>query len=57
MILSIDPGNEYSAYSLLDKNLRPVEFGKVKNYELLSIIEDMCSAYEVSWNDSAHKKL
>lgn len=55
MILSIDPGNEYSAYSLLDENLRPIEFGKVKNYELLSIIEDMCNAYEVSSIDSAYK--
>lgn len=55
MILSIDPGNEYSAYSLLDEDLRPVEFGKVKNHELLSIIEDMCNAYEVSSIDSAYK--
>lgn len=40
MILSIDPGNEYSAYSLLDEDLKPVKFGKVLNHELLKILED-----------------
>lgn len=38
MIFSLDPGNEYSAYSLLDEELKPIEFGKVTNYELLEII-------------------
>ena len=41
MILSIDPGNEFSAYSLLDKNLKPIRFGKVTNYELLEIINEI----------------
>ena len=41
MILSIDPGNEYSAYSLLDKNLKPVKFGKVLNHDLLIILEEL----------------
>lgn len=41
MILSIDPGNEFSAYSLLDKNLKPIRFGKVINYELLEIINEI----------------
>ena len=31
MILAIDPGNEFSAYVVLDKELRPIDFGKVKN--------------------------
>lgn len=43
MILSIDPGNEYSAYSLLDKNLKPVKFGKVGNHELLDILDYLLS--------------
>ena len=30
-ILAIDPGNEESAYVLLDQDLRPVEFGKQHN--------------------------
>ena len=30
-ILAIDPGNEESAYVLLDPDLRPVEFGKQHN--------------------------
>lgn len=30
-ILAIDPGNEESAYVLLDRDLRPVEFGKQYN--------------------------
>lgn len=34
MILSIDPGNIESAYTLLDDNLKPIEFGKVLNEEL-----------------------
>lgn len=39
-IFSIDPGNEQSAYCLLDHNLKPVKFGKVDNEELLKIIEN-----------------
>lgn len=31
MILSIDPGNIESAYSIIDKNLKPVKFAKVQN--------------------------
>ncbi len=30
-ILAIDPGNKESAYVLLDKDLKPIEFGKFSN--------------------------
>lgn len=39
MILAIDPGNIESAYVVLDEKLKPIEFGKVKNEEMLSVIE------------------
>lgn len=38
MILAIDPGNEQSAYVLLDYNLKPTRFGKVDNDYLLGMI-------------------
>lgn len=41
MILSIDPGNTYSAYSLLNNDLKPIKFGKVLNEELLEIINEI----------------
>lgn len=34
-ILAIDPGNTQSAYVLIDRQCRPVEFGKIDNYKLL----------------------
>lgn len=40
-ILAIDPGNEESAYVLLDQDLRPVEFGK-QNNELMYM--NMCDS-------------
>lgn len=39
MILAIDPGNEYSAYAVLDKDLKPVDFGKIPNNELYQKVE------------------
>jgi hypothetical protein len=36
-ILAIDPGNVESAYVIMDEEYRPLEFGKVKNEELLAI--------------------
>lgn len=41
LILSIDPGNEQSAYSLLDNNLKPIDFGKIPNNEMLGKIADI----------------
>ena len=34
-ILAIDPGNQQSAYALLDADLRPVKFAKKPNYEVM----------------------
>ena len=39
-ILSIDPGNEYSAYSLLDEELRPIKFGKITNDEMVKLLRE-----------------
>lgn len=38
MILAFDPGNEYTAYCLIDNDRRPIEHGKVKNEEALEYI-------------------
>jgi hypothetical protein len=38
MILAIDPGNFESAYAVLDNNLKPIEFAKVKNELLLGFL-------------------
>ena len=37
-IISIDPGNEFSAYVLLDCNYYPIEHAKITNDELLTRI-------------------
>lgn len=41
LIFSIDPGNVYSAYSILDieQGLKPIRFGKIMNEEMLKVIE------------------
>jgi hypothetical protein len=38
MILAIDPGNEKSAYVVIDDTLKPVDFGKLDNQILLNHI-------------------
>ncbi|WP_412890325.1 hypothetical protein [Beduini sp.] len=38
MIFAIDPGNEYSAYVLLNNDLSVIEKGKVLNHELIEVI-------------------
>lgn len=41
MILAIDPGNIESGYTLIDiETLEPLEFGKIKNEELMKQIEN-----------------
>ena len=46
MILAIDPGNVESAYCLIEKETyKPLEFGKVFNYELLDYIQ--CKSCEI----------
>ncbi len=40
MIFSIDPGNVYSAYAILDDRLRPIKFGKVENQKMITIINE-----------------
>jgi len=42
MILAIDPGTFESAYVIIDKEyLKPIEFAKVDNNELLQLIEEI----------------
>jgi hypothetical protein len=40
LILAIDPGNIESAYVILDRDLKPIEFGKVENNKLLPVIDN-----------------
>lgn len=41
MIFAIDPGNEYSAYVLLDDDLKPVKFAKCTNEEIIEVINNL----------------
>lgn len=45
MILAIDPGNRQSAYVVMDKDLRPLEFRKAENDELLARIPQLLDRY------------
>lgn len=45
MILAIDPGNRQSAYVVMDKDLRPLEFKKMENEELLARIPQLLGRY------------
>lgn len=47
MILAIDPGPFDSAYVILDKNLRPIEFDKIVNEELLHRVHQINVLKEV----------
>lgn len=40
VILAIDPGCTESAYAILDRNLKPVEFDKIENSWLLAKLMD-----------------
>lgn len=39
-IIAIDPGNEYSAYVVMDAEYKPLDFGKVENAEMRRILLD-----------------
>lgn len=41
MIFAIDPGNEFSAYVLLDDNLKPIDFDKCTNEALMNKITEL----------------
>ena len=41
MILAIDPGNVESAYVLMGEDLKPMEFSKTENENLLTVIESI----------------
>ncbi len=41
MILAIDPGNERSAYVMLDEQLTPIEFDIVDNERMLEIVHEV----------------
>ena len=46
MMLSIDPGNVESAYCLIDRETyKPIEFGKINNYELVYKIKENGFSY------------
>jgi hypothetical protein len=48
MFISIDPGNELSAYVVFDeKNEKPIEFNKLPNEEVLKVID--------KWKDKTDK--
>lgn len=48
MILAIDPGNIESAYCLIEKNTyKPIEFGKIKNEEMLEVIGNFSLANDM----------
>jgi hypothetical protein len=46
-IFSVDPGNIESAYSVLDEELRPIEFGKVNNEWLRENMLDVINKHKV----------
>ena len=48
-ILAIDTGNEESAYCLIDRETyKPIEFGKVNNYELLEYMSNLTKKPELA---------
>jgi hypothetical protein len=48
IILAIDPGNIESAYVLLDENLKPIEFAKIKNEDMLKKITEIFNKYFIA---------
>jgi hypothetical protein len=54
MILAIDPGNIESGYVVLDKDLKPIEKGKVQNEILLKDIVDDRFWYNTPEDEEEH---
>lgn len=46
MILAIDTGTTESGYCMFDASGKPFQFGKVKNEEMLVILETFCIGYD-----------
>jgi hypothetical protein len=46
MILAIDPGSSESAYVVLDDNLKPLDFGKIENENLMGFLS--CMPYRIT---------
>lgn len=38
MVIAIDPGNVETGYVILDKTMKPLEIGKIKNNDLLDLL-------------------
>lgn len=38
-LMAIDPGNIYTGYVIMDDNFKPLQFGKVKNDEMIKILQ------------------
>ncbi len=49
MILAIDPGNIESGYVILDKDLKPVEKGKISNEVLFNKIKYLLREYRIKY--------
>lgn len=47
-ILAIDPGNEESAYTVIDETFKPIEFGKVTNLQLINDIRNIAIYHHIS---------
>lgn len=45
MIIAIDPGNKESAYVILSEDLRPIEFAKLPNEELMEVLDKQAKVY------------
>jgi len=48
MLLAIDPGNAESAYVVIDDKCRPVNFGKLRNQDLLTHIGSIAHEVETA---------
>ena len=46
-IFAIDPGNEESAYALLNPDLKPISIGKKRNEEVQKVLLDVMNEYSL----------